>query len=228
MRIYYNGFPNKALYPYDFQYVEIFRNLLRRSDLLCPTYHHLYIQVSKNFEDGLRRSFAIEDWYVNGVSVLDYDKYLKSSESEKEQIVIELISNGLQDIATVDNLDVSIIKTITDKVKSSGLDTELIFDRVENSNHALTITYLSRSMEEQCPIYFNLLDKKTNRTNKIQIGRADNFQIYFWLQKISLTRNKIKVKSSGSIEANVYLKDKPRTMEFEIEDIMRTPHATPT
>lgn len=228
VRIYYNGFPNKALYPYDFQYVEIFRNLLRRSDLLCPTYHHLYIQVSKNFEDGLRRSFAIEDWYVNGVSVLDYDKYLKSSESEKEQIVIELISNGLQDIATVDNLDVSIIKTITDKVKSSGLDTELIFDRVENSNHALTITYLSRSMEEQCPIYFNLLDKKTNRTNKIQIGRADNFQIYFWLQKISLTRNKIKVKSSGSIEANVYLKDKPRTMEFEIEDIMRTPHATPT
>jgi len=228
VRIYYNGFPNKALYPYDFQYVEIFRNLLRRSDLLCPTYHHLYIQASKNFEDGLRSSFSIEDWYVNGISVLDYDKYSRSSESEKEQIVIELISNGLLDIATVDNLDVSIIKNITDKVKSAGLDTELIFDRVENNNHALTITYLSRSMEERCPIFFSLLDKKTNRTNKIQIGRADNFQIYFWLQKVSLTRNKIKVKSSGSTEADVSLRDKPRTMEFDIDEIMNAPHATPT
>jgi hypothetical protein len=83
-------------------------------------------------------------------------------------------------------------------------------------------------MEEQCPIFFSLLDKKTNRTNKIQIGRADNFQIYFWLQKISLTRNKIKVKSSGSIEADVSLRDKPRSMEFDIEEIMSTPHATPT
>jgi hypothetical protein len=227
VRIYYNGFPNKALYPYDFQYVEIFRNLLRRSDLLCPTYHHLYVQASKTIEDGLRSSFSIEDWYVNGVSVLDYDKYSKGSESEKEQIVIELISNGLLDIATVDNLNASIIKNITDKVKSTGLDTELIFDRVENDNHALTITYLSRSMEEQCPIFFNLLDKKTNRTNKIQIGRADNFQIYFWLQKVSLTRNKIKVKSNGSIEADMSLRDKPRTMEFDIEEIMSTSHATP-
>jgi hypothetical protein len=206
LRVYYNGFPNKALYPYDFQYVEIFRNLLRRSDLLCPTYHHLYVQASKTFEDGLRSSFSIEDWYVNGVSVLDYDKYLKGSESEKEQIVIELISNGLLDIATVDNLDASIIKSITDKVKSTGLETELIFERIENAHHALTITYLSRSMEEQCPIFFNVLDKKANRTNKIQIGRADNFQIYFWLQKVTLTRNKIKVKSSGSIEADVTLR----------------------
>lgn len=139
-----------------------------------------------------------------------------------------MISNGLLDIATVDNLDASIIKSITDKVKSTGLETELIFERIENANHALTITYLSRSMEEQCPIFFNVLDKKANRTNKIQIGRADNFQIYFWLQKVSLTKNKIKVKSSGSIEADVTLKDKPRTMEFDIEEIMNTPRATPT
>lgn len=228
LRIYYNGFPDKALYPYDFQYVEIFRNLLRRSDLLCPTYHHLYVQASKTFEDGLRNSFSIEDWYVNGISVLDYEKYLNSSESEKEQIVIELISNGLLDIASVDNLDASIIKSITDKVNSTRLDTELILNRIENANHALTITYISRSMEEQCPIFFNILDKKANRTNKIQIGRADNFQIYFWLQKVSLTGNKIKVKSSGSIEADVTLRDKPRTMVFDIEELMNTPHATPT
>jgi hypothetical protein len=227
LRIYYNGFPNKALYPYDFQYVEIFRNLLRRSDLLCPTYHHLYIKASKTFEDGLRSSISTEDWYVYGVSLLDYEHYLKGTEPEKEKIVIDLISNGLIDIATTDNLDVSIIKNITDKVRIKGLDTELVFDQIENGRHVLTITYLSRSMEEQCPIFFTVLDKKANRTNKIQIGRAQNFQIYFWLQKVSLTRNKIKVKSSGSIEADVTLSDKPRTMEFDIEEILNA-HARPT
>lgn len=228
LRIYYNGFANKTLYPYDYQYTEIFRNLLRRSDLLCPTYHHLYIQASKTFEDGLRNSFSAEDWYINGISVLDYEKYLKSDEWEKERIVIDLISSGLLDIAAIDKLETSIINDVTNKVKIKGLDTELVFNQVENTNHLLTITYLSRSMEEECPIFFKLLDKTTGRSNKIEIGRADNSQIYFWLQKVSLTKDKIKVKSSGSIEAGVWLRDKPRTMEFRIEEILRTPHATPT
>ncbi len=228
LRIFYNEFPNKALYPYDFQYTEIFRNLLSRSDLLCPTYHHLYIQASKTFDDGLRNSFSIEDWYVYGISVLDYENYLKSTESEKEKIVINLISNGLLDIATVDDLDESIIRNITEKVKETGLDTELVFGRIESTNHVLTITYLSRSMEDQCPIFFNVLDKKTKTSGRIEIGRADNSQIYFWLQKVTLAKDKIKVKSSTSIEANVYLQDKPRTMEYSIAEILNSPHATPT
>jgi hypothetical protein len=104
----------------------------------------------------------------------------------------------------------------------------LIYNKIENRNHVLTITYLSRSMEEQCPIFFNILDKKTKHSSRIEIGRADNSQIYFWLQKVSLTKDKIKVKSSGSIEADVWLNDKPRTMEFDIGEIMNAPHATPT
>lgn len=228
LRVYYNGLPNKALYPYDYQYTEIFRNLLRSSGLMCPTYHHIYIQVAKTHEDGLRNSFSVEDWYVNGLAVINYEDYLRKNESEKEEMVIDLISNGLLDIAEIDNLDIAIIKGVTDKIKIKGLDTELIYNKIENTNHVLTITYLSRSMEEQCPIFFSILDKTTKHSNRIEIGRADNSQIYFWLQKVSLTKDKIKVKSSGSIEADVWLKDKPRTMEFDIGEIMRAPHATPT
>lgn len=228
LRVYYNGLPNKALYPYDYQYTEIFRNLLRSSGLMCPTYHHIYIQVAKTLEDGLRNSFSVEDWYVNGLAVINYENYLRKTESEKEEIVIDLISNGLLDIADIDNLDIAIIKGVTDKIKTKGLDTELIYNKIETTNHVLTITYLSRSMEEECPIFFSILDKKTKHSRRIEIGRADNSQIYFWLQKVSLTKDKIKVKSSGSIEADVWLKDKPRTMEFDIGEIMNAPHATPT
>ncbi len=228
LRVYYNGFPDNVLYPVDFQYIEIFRNLLRRSDLQCPRYHHLYIQASKTFEDGLRNSFSFEDWYVSGISVLNYEAYLKGTEQEKEKIVIDLISDGLIDIATIDNLDVSIIKNLTEKVKIKGLDTELVFDKIESRDYILTITYFSGSMEHQCPVFFSVLDKKTNRSNKIQIGRAQNFQIYFWLQKVTLTRGKIKVKSSSSIVADVALADKPRAMEFDIEEILNADFATPT
>ena len=222
LRVYYNGLPNKALYPYDYQYTEIFRNLLRSSGLMCPTYHHLYIQVAKTFEDGLRNSFSMEDWYINGIVVFNYEEYLKKTELEKEGIVIELITNGLLDIAHIDNLDISIVQKVADSVKVTGLETELLFNKIENTNHALTITYLSRSMEEQCPIFFNVLDKKTRHSNRMEIGRADNSQIYFWLQKVTLTKDTIKVKSSGSIQANVCLGDKPRTMEFNIREILDT------
>lgn len=195
---------------------------------MCPTYHHIYIQVAKTLEDGLRNSFSVEDWYVNGLAVIDYEDYLRKTELQKEEIVIELISKGLLDIADIDNLDIAIIRGVTEKIKTKGLDTELIYNKIENSNHVLTITYLSRSMEEQCPIFFSILDKKTKHSSRIEIGRADNSQICFWLQKVSLTKDKIKVKSSGSIEADVWLNDKPRTMEFDIGEIMNAPHATPT
>jgi hypothetical protein len=228
LRVYYNDLPNKALYPYDYQYTEIFRNLLRRSGLMCPTYHHLYIQAAKTLEDGLRNSFSAEDWYVNGITVINYEDYIKGTESEKGKIVIDLISQGLFDIANIDNLDTTIIRKVTDEVKIKGLDTELLFNQIENGHYVLTITYLSRSMEEECPVFFKVLDKKTGRSNKIEIGRADNSQIYFWLQKVTLTKDRIKVKSSDSIEAGVWLRDKPRTMEFPIEGILNTPHATPT
>lgn len=68
--------------------------------------------------------------------------------------------------------------------------------------------------------FFNLVEKKTGRLKSIEIGRADNSQIYFWLQKVTLTKEKIKVTSSGSIAAGVWLETLPRTMEFDIAEIL--------
>lgn len=221
IRVYSYGLPKRALYPYDYQYAEIFLNLLRREEVMCPVYHHLYVQVVKTLEDGLSNSLAIEDWYTNGISVFDYEKYSKQNDKGKERMVFEAIVTGIKDIATLDKLDIKKINKVAAEIKKTGLDTELVFDKVENSRYILTITYFSRSMEEQCPIYFHVKDKKTNRSNKIQIGKATNDQIYLWLQKVMLGKDKIKVRSSTSIAANVYLKGKPRTMEIIIADIIK-------
>ena len=220
LRVYYNGLPNKALYPYDYQFVEIFMNLLHKNGLICPTYHHLYIQVGEKEEDCLKNSIPLEDWYVNGISTIDYQGYNAKSEKEKEDVVFNAIVQGLEDIFTIDKLDKTILEKVIADIKKKGLDTELEWKTLENKKYHLRVSYFSRSMEDQCPIYFTLTDQLTSKSKRIEIGKADNSQIYYWLQKINLTNSKIKVKSSDSVKADVWLKDLPRTMEFDINEIM--------
>jgi hypothetical protein len=220
LRVYYTGLPKKGLYPYDYQYTEIFRNLLRRKELMCPTYHHLYISVGKTIEDCLVTAFALDHWHQYGISVIDYDNYSNQTEIEKQQTTFNTIANGLKDIADIDKLDQSIIDETIEEIKLKGLDTELEYAVIENKKYKLVISYLSRSMEEQCPIYFTLLEKSSGKHKKLQIGRADNDQIRYWLQKTTITSTQIKIKSSDSIAANVYLKGKPRSMEFNINTFL--------
>jgi hypothetical protein len=220
LRVYYIELPNKALYPYDYIYTEIFLNLLAREGLMCPTYHHLYIQVAKTFDKALEYSFSGEDWFVKGLSVIDFDKYQTLSNKEKENEVFQIILTGLNDIATIDKLDISIIDKVANKIKQNWADTELLLKTVENSNYNLTITYFSRSMEDECPVFFNLTDKTKNITKRHQIGKADKSQLHLWLQKVTLSKKTIKVKSSDSIRGKVWLKGKPTELEFDISNFM--------
>lgn len=220
LRVYYSGLPIKALYPYDYQYSAIFLNLLAIERLECPTYHHLYIRVAKTMNEALKQSFSFEDWYVNGLSVIDFDKYQQLSESDKDKAVFNTIVEGLKDIATIDKLDFSKIEKVINQIAEKGLDTELIFKTVENNQYTLTISYLSRSIEEECPLFFNLTNKITNQSKKIQIGKANILQIPFWLYRVILTNKIIKIKSNDSIRGQVWLKEKPKSMQFKINELM--------
>lgn len=220
LRVYYNGLPKNAFYPYDSIYEKIFLNLLVEEGLMCPTYHHLYIQVAKTIDEALKNSFSIEDWYVNGLAVINFDKYQTLSNSEKENEVFQIILTGLKDIATIDKLNTDIIDKVANKIKENGTDTELLLKTVENEAYTLTITYFSRSMEDECPVFFNLTDKTRNITKRHQIGKADHSQLHLWLQKVTIFKKQIKVKSSDSIRGQVWLKGKPTELEFEIEKLM--------
>ncbi|MES2275859.1 MAG: hypothetical protein V4592_07545 [Bacteroidota bacterium] len=220
LRVYDYGFPKKAFYPYAYQYSEIFLNLLRRKKLMCPTYHHLYIGIANNTDDCLEHFFAYDTWQEFGLATINYTDYRYKTEPQKEQIVFEAMISGLNDLANIDKLDLSVINDTIEEIKLKGLDTELEFSVVENKKYKLVISYLSKSMEEKCPIYLNLIEKISGKANRIQIGRADNSQIYFWFQKVALNNDVIKIKSSTSIAADVSLKDMPRNMEFKIQDIL--------
>jgi hypothetical protein len=188
---------------------------------MCPTYHHLYIQVAQTIDEALKQSFSIEDWYVNGLAVIDFENYKQKTEKEKEKIVFDIMVNGLKDIANIDKLDNTILEETISLIQLKGLDTELHYKTVESNKYQLVITYLARSMEEKCPIFFTLTEKLTNKSKKVEIGNADKSQINYWLQNVTLTKNQIKFKSSDSIAADVYLDDKPKAMEFNIDEFLR-------
>lgn len=220
LRVYYSGLPNKALYPYDYIYGHIFLNLLAKDGLMCPNYTHLYIQVATTFEEALKNSFS-SDWHIHGLAVINYDKYKTLSDKEKENEVFRIILTGLKDIADIDKLDTQLIDKVANKIIEKGVDTELHFKTIENTKYKLVVTYFSRSMEEECPIYFNLTDKVKNITKRHQVGKAINLQLFLWFQKIILNNKKIKIKSSNSVLAQVWLYEKPTALEFDIEDLMK-------
>jgi hypothetical protein len=221
IRIYYKEehIPKNGLYPIEYQYVEIFLNLLQKYRFSTPTYHHLYIQVAPTNEEAFIEMLPqIEDWYIFGVSTFNYKTYQNSDDKIKEEMIFNMIYHGLLDIVEVDNLDLELFQKVVNEIKIKGLDTELTFTTIENERYKLVVTYLSKSREEQCPIYFTLTDKKSNLSSRKEIGKADKSQIYYWLQKITLTRNSIKIQSGNSSWANAWLENKPRFLEFQYSD----------
>ena len=218
IRVYYKDtfIPIKGLYPIEYQYVEIFLRTLQKYKFLCPTYHHLYIQVAPSINEALVEMLPqIEDWYMFGVTTFDYHTYENSDDRKKEEMIFNMIYQGLLDIVNIDKLDIDNFQKAVNEIRQKGLDTEITFSTVENDKYKLVVTYYAKSMEEQCPIYFTLSDKRNNLTSRKEIGKADKSQIYYWLQKITLTKSSIKVQSSNSVSANVWLEDKPRLIEFK-------------
>ncbi|WP_426666995.1 hypothetical protein ACPPVU_13290 [Mucilaginibacter sp. McL0603] len=221
LRVYYTGLPEKALYPFDYRYVEIFLNILRKKGLVCPSYHHLYILVAKTIDECLMHSIPYENWYVYGLSVINYDEYLNQSELQKEQTVFNIIVSGLKDIAEIDKLDMSTIEAVTKEIKLKGLDTELEHLTIDDKKYKVTITYYSKSKEEGNPVYLNLLEKSTGKSSRKQIGNTTQDQLYYWISKININNNHIKIKArNSSVRADLYLQDKPRNMEFSIKDLI--------
>lgn len=117
IRVYANDLPDKALYPYNHKYCNLFLDHLRKRKFQCPKYTHLYVQVAKTMDDALRQSFAYEEWYVNGLAVIDFDNYLRQPDNEKEKIVFSLIGTGLKDIATIDKLDIAAVEEVIAEIR---------------------------------------------------------------------------------------------------------------
>lgn len=121
LRFYYH-FENigyRYFDPYDNEICDNILIKLRKRKFKLPDYTHLYVQVSDSFENALYKAVRGENWFVYGIAALeDYVGYASKNETEKKRIVFNLIREGLNDIARIDNLDLQILNDVLDEVES--------------------------------------------------------------------------------------------------------------
>ena len=215
LRIYEEELPLKFFTPYNYQYSEIFLNLLSHEDLMCPNYDHIYLKIAPTEKEALLHSFGY-DFYQVGIAFLDDEKYEKSSEKIKEEMFLQATISALKDIAGIDRLDLEKIDRVINIVKEKGLDIELIYRCIENAKFHLKITYFPKTLEEGSPVFLNITNKATQQIKRIEIGRIDYYKLHLWLQKITMTQKKITIKSSDSIRGQVWLKGNQTFMEFDL------------
>ena len=215
LRIYEEELPLKFFTPYNYQYSEIFLNLLSHEDLMCPNYDHIYLKIAPTEKEALLHSFGY-DFYQVGIAFLDDEKYEKSSEKIKEEMFLQATISALKDISGIDRLDLEKIDRVINIVKEKGLDIELIYRCIENAKFHLKITYFPKTLEEGSPVFLNITNKATQQIKRIEIGRIDYYKLHLWLQKITMTQKKITIKSSDSIRGQVWLKGNQTFMEFDL------------
>jgi hypothetical protein len=91
---------------------------LRAEKFKLPNFTHLYLCVSDSFENALYHSTRFYNWFVYGIALLKNPRqYAIKNESEKKQIVFELIKEALFDIAKIDKLDIEVLNKTLDKIK---------------------------------------------------------------------------------------------------------------
>jgi len=127
LRFYYE-LPDVEKYryfsPYENDFCYKILEKLRERKFRLPNYTHLYIVVSDTFENALYRAIRTENWHIYGIAVLEnYVDYATKNEIEKQQIVFDLIKQGLNDIVKIDRLDSKALNEVLDKVEQNIFET---------------------------------------------------------------------------------------------------------
>lgn len=119
LRFYYHfeNIGNRYFSPYENDFTNRILDKLRERKFRLPDYSHLYIMVSDTFENALYHAARLENWFIYGIAVMEnYVDYPAMKEVDKKRIVFDLIKQGLNDIATIDKLDVDMVNEVLNEV----------------------------------------------------------------------------------------------------------------
>ncbi len=175
--------------------------------------------VASTKKEALRNSISYEKWQAYGIAVMDYKNYQNLSPLEKEKTVFETICSGLYDIAEIDKLDKDIIGKVIAEIKQNGLKTELIYYSGKNEKYEVKISYFAVKWEEGSSVYLSIKEKTSGKQVKKILGKVtDSVELHYWLNKITLTHSMLKIKSSKSFKASLYVKEKPQLLKFKLNE----------
>lgn len=223
IRLYYTYKLPKSLF-YLNRLTETTLRALIKKEFYCPQYHHLYISVANTRDEALKRALIAEDWFTYGIAVLKEETLLQASELERESLVLNVIKEGLLDIAELDGLDKNKILNAVNEARLIGALSETNVKFKENNKIVFIISTkgILGKIEEE--VFFTIIDKTTKRAAKWKFGEENSHLIGNWFRTISVSNRSIKTKPSANM--GLVLKDKQMYFDFDIEKELADPSKT--
>lgn len=190
---------------------------LQQKGFRCPGYSHIYISIGETKKEAIARAHELEDWYRFGIAVLP-EAWMKSTDEEKEELVLKAIVSGLKDIAALDGLDTAAIDEAVALARQWGAVHETIFREKENKKYKFRVSHVPLKNESDSDIYFSLIDRDAAKEYKWKFGRLHAMEAAVWFFKITVTNKLIRTKPAARTELT--LKGKKKELELAIDKII--------
>lgn len=209
--------PNTLFYLFNF--TKVISRILIQKNFCCPGYSHINISIGENEQEAIARAYELEDWYRFGVAVLPKSKFFDSTDEEKEQLILQAITDGLLDIAKLDHLDKKILQEAIGQAKKWGVMHERIIKEKQNKKYCFRMSSKPIRNNAEGEIFFTLIDRDNTKEYKWKFGQLHILTAIVWFFKIIVTNKAIKIKPAA--RTDMILKGRKKEFEISIEDIKK-------
>jgi len=206
-----------------YRYSEVFSNLLRASGVLLPSYKQIHIHIAKNLLEA-KQEVALESWYKMTYSAIDWEAYKQANNEQKEQLLLESITEGLRYIAEFDHLDIDKIEAVISFVKKNGLDTELVYFQRENKKYKAEVIYhVPIDHITETDYTLRVTDLTTNQVVTAHIEKLATFYAGASLNKLLIKKDEIVIKAPSGYRAELTRKMRklPAEYHFSLNELFK-------
>lgn len=217
IRIYFT-YDVPGTYLYLLAFTDAILKKLQQKQFLCPGYSHIYISIGETEEEAIARAWEPEDWYRFGIAVMKKEELLQAYDEELEALMLEKITNGLMDIAALDNLDIEKIEAAVAHAQEWGIFHERIIKEKENRNYLFRIMARPIKKKREEEIYFSLIDRRNQHIYIWKFGELALLDTLSWFNKINVTDTQVRTKPAANM--GLILKGKKNELELSIDKII--------
>ncbi|PGK51670.1 hypothetical protein CN918_28150 [Priestia megaterium] len=197
-----------------YRYSELFSNLLRNAGVYLPGYSQIHIHIAGSLLEA-KQELALEPWYKISYATIDLTTFNQSTDTQKEKMLLDSISEGLRYIADIDHLEIEKIESVISYVKEHGLDTELVyFSRSTKKVKAEIIYHVPKDHITQTEFILRATDLDTNEVSLTPIGLFDTFSVGACLSAFTIKKDEIIIKGRKSYRAELERKARNLPLEY--------------
>ncbi|UIR31894.1 hypothetical protein LZP85_09060 [Priestia flexa] len=213
--------------PYDlfnnlsYRYSELFSNLLLSAGVYLPSYSQIHIHIAGSLLEA-KQELALEPWYKMTYGSVDLACFNEATDTKKEEMLLQSISEGLLLLTEVDHLDRDKIKSVISQVEKNGLNQELTYFQRENKRYKAEVVYhIPKDHVTKTAFYLRVTDLQTNQVAETFIDNLLTFYAGASLYKLAIKKDEIVISGRSGYRAELMRKsDKlPEKYCFSLKEL---------